>query len=160
MFVFLPQQVQLHNGLEGSEYRLLGIFRVLPRIRQHGDCHVLVPTVFPNSPSRLLSVLHYPGFLCRLMDCLAHVPCFISSLMPPPTVLPWQWLRRMDEELAYTGHELGQGPFGQGILGFCVSIAWSKGIVCKVMVQGPPLLSEGVQLVRAGVRFRARFPLV
>ena len=114
MPVFLPQQVQLHNDLEGSEFRFLGILRVLARIRQHGDRQVLVPIVLPNSPSTLLSILHYPGFLCRLMDGRAHVPCFISSLIPPSIVLLWQCLGSMERELAYTGHGIGPGSLWAG----------------------------------------------
>lgn len=56
------------------------------------------------------------------------------------------------------GMELGQGPFGQRILGFFVSTAWYKGAICGVLAQGPPLLSEGVQLVKA-VWLKAKFPL-
>lgn len=39
--------------------------------------------------------------------------------------------------------ELGLGPLRQGILGFRVPSTWSKGEVCRSLVQRPPCYQEG-----------------
>lgn len=86
-----------------------------------------------------------------MLHLFTHPPINSSPFAMPSKDGPGNWPTQ--------GMELGQGPFGQVILGLFVSTAWWKGVICRVLVQGPPLLSEGVQLIKSGVGLRARFPL-
>lgn len=72
-----------------SEFRLLRIFGVLPKTWHHGDCHLLVPIILPNSPPTLLcpapltvQAVNGPGHVTKL-PVLAYAPTNSCPLAMP-----------------------------------------------------------------------------
>lgn len=98
MPIFLPWPTQLHNDLEGSEFKLLRILGDPPRTWWHGGCQLLISIVLPNSPPTLLSYITGASCACLWMTQPTW-PSFISSPTPPSTV-PWPCLGRMDREIS------------------------------------------------------------